>query len=214
MRSNFEENSQIKVTNTVYLIEDNLKMQQSIENMLGFLGYKVISFSNGGDFLAAQLQDAPAVVVTDMRMPDISGVELQAELIKRGRNLPIIFISGESTLAQGILAMQQGAIEFLTKPFEREEFLAAIVRGLELDAKNVRSFLQKQSFEQQLQSLAPREREAFELLALGYSNAQIQEALQISLSTAKQYKSEVMRKLNLRSLAQLISLKKQVFDTK
>jgi DNA-binding CsgD family transcriptional regulator len=73
--------------------------------------------------------------------------------------------------------------------------------------------LQKQSIEQQLQSLAPREREAFELLALGYSNAQIQEALNISLSTAKQYKSEVMRKLNLTSLAQLISLKK-VSDTK
>ena len=204
-----EERSLNKLVNTVYLIEDSLEMRQSIENMLGFLGYKVISYSCGTDFLNAQIQDAPAVVVTDMRMPDISGVQMQAELNKRGRNIPIIFISGESTVSQGIQAMKQGAIEFLVKPFEREAFLGAIVRGLELDAKNMQAFLQKSAFEESLKVLSPREREAFDLLAQGFNNAQIQEALKVSLPTAKQYKAEVMRKLNLRSLAQLIALKKQ-----
>jgi len=208
-----KERSLNKLVNTVYLIEDSLEMRQSIENMLGFLGYKVISYSCGTDFLNAQIQDAPAVVVTDMRMPDISGVQMQAELIKRGRNIPIIFISGESTVSQSIQAMKQGAIEFLEKPFEREAFLGAIVRGLELDAKNIQAFLQKSTFEESLKVLSPREREAFDLLAQGFNNAQIQEALKVSLPTAKQYKSEVMRKLNLRSLAQLIALKKQSGNT-
>ena len=162
-----EERSLNKLLNTVYLIEDSLEMRQSIENMLGFLGYKVISFSCGTDFLNAQIQDAPAVVVTDMRMPDISGVQMQAELIKRGRNIPIIFISGESTVSQSIQAMKQGAIEFLEKPFEREAFLGAIVRGLELDAKNMQSFLQKSAFEESLKVLSPRERDTFDLLAPG-----------------------------------------------
>ena len=208
-----EERSLNKLLNTVYLIEDSLEMRQSIENMLGFLGYKVISFSCGTDFLNAQIQDAPAVVVTDMRMPDISGVQMQAELIKRGRNIPIIFISGESTVSQSIQAMKQGAIEFLEKPFEREAFLGAIVRGLELDAKNMQSFLQKSAFEESLKVLSPRERDTFDLLAQGFNNAQIQEALKVSLPTAKQYKGEVMRKLNLRSLAELIALKKQASNT-
>lgn len=208
-----KERSLNKLVNTVYLIEDSLEMRQSIENMLGFLGYKVISYSCGTDFLNAQIQDAPAVVVADMRMPDISGVQMQAELIKRGRNIPIIFISGESTVSQSIQAMKQGAIEFLEKPFEREAFLGAIVRGLELDAKNMQAFLQKSTFEESLKVLSPREREAFDLLAQGFNNAQIQEALKVSLPTAKQYKSEVMRKLNLRSLAQLIALKKQSGNT-
>jgi len=208
-----KERSLNKLLNTVYLIEDSLEMRQSIESMLGFLGYKVISYSCGTDFLNAQIQDAPAVVVTDMRMPDISGVQMQAELIKRGRNIPIIFISGESTVSQSIQAMKQGAIEFLEKPFEREAFLGAIVRGLELDAKNMQAFLQKSTFEESLKVLSPREREAFDLLAQGFNNAQIQEALNVSLPTAKQYKSEVMRKLNLRSLAQLIALKKQSGNT-
>ena len=208
-----KERSLNKLLNTVYLIEDSLEMRQSIENMLRFLGYKVISYSCGTDFLNAQIQDAPAVVVADMRMPDISGVQMQAELIKRGRNIPIIFISGESTVSQSIQAMKQGAIEFLEKPFEREAFLGAIVRGLELDAKNMQAFLQKSAFEESLKVLSPREREAFDLLAQGFNNAQIQEALKVSLPTAKQYKSEVMRKLNLRSLAQLIALKKQASNT-
>ena len=103
--------------------------------------------------------------------------------------------------------MKQGAIEFLIKPFERDQILSAIERGLEQDAAYMRSSIVQSNLEERLKSLAPREREVFELLALGFNNAQIQEKLQIALSTAKQYKSEVMRKLNLSSLAQLIALK-------
>jgi len=147
------------------------------------------------------------VIITDMRMPDINGLELQAELLKRGRQIPIIFISGQSTFPQTISAMKQGAIEFLIKPFDRDQILSAVERGLEQDAAYMHSLTKRHSLEEKLKSLSPREREVFELLAIGFNNAQLQEKLQIALPTAKQYKSEVMRKLKLSSLAELIALK-------
>jgi FixJ family two-component response regulator len=143
-------------------------------------------------------------------MPDMSGVELQAELVQRGRAIPIIFISGESTVQQTVTAMKQGAIEFLVKPFERDELLSAVIRGLEQDTLHMHQYVEKKTLEEGLKTLAPREREVFELLSLGLNNAEIQEKLQISLPTTKQYKSEVMRKLNLRSLSQLIALRASI----
>lgn len=191
----------------IYLIDDDDSMRKIIASMLGFLGYQVHVFSSAVDFLEHSVKGAPAVIITDMRMPDMDGVELQAELIKRGRQIPMIFISGQSTVPQTISAMKQGAIDFLVKPFDRDQLLLAVVRGLEQDAINMRAYIERATLEEGLKALAPREREVFELLSLGFNNAQIQEKLNISLPTAKQYKSEVMRKLNLRSLAQLIALK-------
>ena len=191
----------------IFLIDDDESMRKVLAGMLTFLGYQVHVYESAIEFLKVSMQAAPAVIITDMRMPDMNGVELQAELLNRGRQIPIIFISGESTVPQTISAMKQGAIEFLVKPFERDQLLSAVVRGLEQDAKFMHSFISQAHFELQLKDLAPREREVFELLAIGFNNAQIQEKLQISLPTTKQYKSEVMRKLNLSSLAHLIALK-------
>jgi FixJ family two-component response regulator len=192
----------------IFLIDDDESMRFTLKGMLDFLGYQVYAFESPLEFLNTSIQQAtPAVIITDMRMPEMNGVELQSELLKRGRKTPIIFISGESTLPQTISAMKQGAIEFLIKPFERDQILLAIERGLEQEAAYMGFSLEQSALENSLKSLAPREREVFELLALGFNNAQIQEKLQIALSTAKQYKSEVMRKLNLSSLAELIALK-------
>jgi len=196
------------VSKHIFLIDDDESMLLTLKGMLEFLGYSVDAFESALEFLNTSIEVMPAVIITDMRMPGMNGVELQSELLKRGRKTPIIFISGESTLPQTISAMKQGAIEFLIKPFEREQILSAIERGLEQDAAYMRFSSEQSALENSLKSLAPREREVFELLALGFNNAQIQEKLQIALSTAKQYKSEVMRKLNLSSLAELIALKK------
>jgi len=191
----------------VFLIEDSEPMRQSLVGMLEFLGYQVQSFSSAVDFLRVPIQVGPAVVITDMRMPDMTGVELQAELLKRGRQIPIIFISGESTIQQSIDAMKQGAMEFLIKPFERDQLLAAVAKGLEQDAGYMRSHIEQSALEENLKKLSARQLETFELLSQGFNNAEIMERLNVSLATAKQYKSEVMRKLGLRSLAQLIALK-------
>ena len=191
----------------IFLIDDDESMRTVLKGMLEFLGFQVHVYASAIEFLKVSMQAAPAVIITDMQMPVMSGVELQAELLKRGRQIPIIFISGESTLPETISAMKQGAIEFLLKPFERDQLLSAVVRGLEQDIAYMRSYLDQAALEEGLRTLSRREREVFELLALGFNNSQIQEKLQISLPTAKQYKAEVMRKLNLNSLAHLIALK-------
>jgi len=191
----------------IFLIDDDESMRISLKGILEFLGYQVNVFESAVEFLKIKIEVAPVVIITDMRMPDINGLELQAELLKRGRQIPIIFISGQSTFPQTISAMKQGAIEFLIKPFDRDQILPAVERGLEQDAAYMHSLTKRHSLEEKLKSLSPREREVFELLAIGFNNAQLQEKLQIALPTAKQYKSEVMRKLNLSSLAELIALK-------
>ena len=191
----------------IFLIDDDESMRTVLKGMLEFLGFQVHVYASAIEFLKVSMQAAPAVIITDMQMPDMSGVELQAELLKRGRQIPIIFISGESSLPQTISAMKQGAIEFLLKPFERDQLLSAVVRGLEQDVAYMRSYVVQTTLAEGLKGLSPREREVFELLAIGFNNLQIQEKLNISLPTAKQYKSEVMRKLNLSSLAHLMALK-------
>ena len=191
----------------IFVIEDDESMRETLSAILSFLGYQVHLFSNPLEFLKTTIQVAPAIIITDMRMPDMSGVELQAELLKRGRQVPIIFISGESTVPQTISAMKQGAIEFLTKPFEREQLMQAVVRGLKQDAIEMHTHLERMAIEESLKGLAPRERQVFDLLSVGFNNAEIMARMGISLDTAKQYKSEVMRKLGLRSLSQLIALK-------
>ena len=191
----------------IFVIEDDESMRETLSAILSFLGYQVHLFSNPLEFLKTTIQVAPAIIITDMRMPDMSGVELQAELLKRGRQFPIIFISGESTVPQTISAMKQGAIEFLTKPFEREQLMQAVVRGLKQDAIEMHTHLERMAIEESLKGLAPRERQVFDLLSVGFNNAEIMARMGISLDTAKQYKSEVMRKLGLRSLSQLIALK-------
>ena len=191
----------------IFVIEDDESMRETLSAILSFLGYQVHLFSNPLEFLKTTIQVAPAIIITDMRMPDMSGVELQAELLKRGRQFPIIFISGESTVPQTISAMKQGAIEFLTKPFEREQLMQAVVRGLKQDAIEMHTHLERMAIEESLKGLAPRERQVFDLLSVGFNNAEIMARMGISLDTAKQYKSEVMRKLGLHSLSQLIALK-------
>jgi two-component system response regulator TtrR len=190
----------------VYLIDDDASMRSAIKGILGSFDYQVHLFSSAKDFLDAQTHATPAVIVVDMSMPDLSGVELQAELHKRGWKIPMIFISGDSTLPQVVTAMKGGAVEFLLKPFDREELHAAVVKGLAQDINRMRSDMHRVAVEERLQKLTPREREVFDRLSLGYNNAQIQSALNISLPTAKQYKSVVMRKLSIGSLSELLTL--------
>jgi two-component system, LuxR family, response regulator FixJ len=195
-----------QVSGHVFLIEDDDELRADIERMLGFYGYRVRSFSNPKEYLALNSQAAPAVVVTDMRMPEMSGVELQAELIRQGRKIPIVFISGQSEDHQIVKALKSGAVDFILKPFAREDLLAAVAKGLEIDTLEMYALIRKNELEEKLKSLSPREKQVFELLVKGHNNREIIEALGISLPTAKQYKSEVMYKLRVRSLSELISI--------
>ena len=139
-------------------------------------------------------------------MPGMSGVDLQEKLLSHGRQMPIIFISGESTVSEAVKAMSNGAFEFLLKPFSRESLLSAVSKALALDAQLMRDLIKQVEFEQKLKALSPREREVFKLMTKGYGNAELANELGVALSTVKEYKSEMMYKLRLRSLSELIAL--------
>lgn len=191
---------------TVYLIEDHDDLRIGLEKMLHNLGFVVHGFSKASDFLEANLNHSPAVIISDMRMPQMSGVELQATLLERGKKTPVLFISGESTVEQSIKAMKQGAFEFLIKPFSQKSLMAAVSRGIEIDLWNMNAALVAENFENRLRVLSPRELQVFWLLTKGYSNSEIMMNLGISLATAKQYKTQVMQKIGMHSISELVEL--------
>ena len=190
----------------VFLVEDDDDLRSDLERTLQFCGYTVFCFANPEKFLSEFKPIVPATLITDMRMPKLSGVELQSELLEKGHKIPIIFISGESADEQIIKAFKKGAFDFLLKPFSREDFLSAVARAIEQDSIAMQELIQKTRLGEALKTLSPRELQVFNLLVKGYGNKELVNALGISLSTVKEYKSEVMYKLRLRSLAELISL--------
>jgi RNA polymerase sigma factor (sigma-70 family) len=190
----------------VDVVEDDDSLRNSISDLLGFAGYRVRAWRDAEAFLDNLPQTAPAVVVTDMRMPGRSGVEMHTELVARGRSMPVIYISGESSVPQSIEAMKLGALDFLVKPFSREDLLKAVAAGMEKDRRQMQQLIEQARFDQALAHLSPREREVLELLLKGFNNTEIVDALSISLPTAKQYKSQIMRKLGARSLSELMKL--------
>lgn len=190
----------------VFVVDDDDGLRESVASLLRFVGYQVHCWPAAQPFLQGIPRVAPAVLVTDMRMPGMSGVELHAELIRQGRLVPVIYISGESTVPQTIQAMKQAAFDFLVKPFGREELLAAVAGALERDRRQMQELIRRARFEEARASLSPRQAQVHDLLLQGFGNREIVDALGISMPTAKQYKAEVMHKLGVRSLAELLAL--------
>jgi len=137
-------------------------------------------------------------------------VNLQSALLEINRVIPFIFISGESTDYQIIQSMKQGAIDFLIKPFNSDQLFTAINKGIELDRVFIREIIFQKDQAFILKKLSPRESQVYELLKKGYSNSELSQTLGISLETTKQYKQEVMRKLELKSLSELIKFSSQL----
>ena len=184
---------------TIHLIEDDVSQRDSIESLLAFKGFITKSYSMAKDFLQTLPFERPAIVITDIQLPDISGVDLHRMLLEKNINSPIIFISGEASIQESIDAMKQGAIEFLVKPFEIDTLIAAVNNAIKIELKEINlNFL--------LKNLSPRELEVYNLLLQGLNNQELIDKLHLSLPTVKQYKSEVMRKLKVNSLSKLIEL--------
>lgn len=184
---------------TIHLIEDDVSQRDSIESLLAFKGFITKSYSTAKDFLQTLPFERPAIVIADIQLPDISGVDLHRMLMEKNINPPIIFISGEASIQESIDAMKQGAIEFLVKPFEIDTLIAAVNNAIKIELKEINlNFL--------LKNLSPREFEVYNLLLQGLNNQELIDKLHLSLPTVKQYKSEVMRKLKVNSLSKLIEL--------
>ena len=184
---------------TIHLVEDDVSQRDSIESLLVFKGYITQSYSSANDFLKNAPFEGPAIVIVDIQLPDISGVDLHRILMEKNITIPIIFISGEASIQQSVDAMKQGAIEFLVKPFEIDLLLDAVHKASKIELKETHLNLL-------LKNLSPREHEVYKLLLEGFNNQELIDKLHLSLPTIKQYKSEVMRKLKVNSLSKLIEL--------
>ena len=190
----------------IFLIEDDQALRLDLIDALQFAGYSVHDFGDPDQFLLEFRPLVPVVLITDMRMPNKTGIQLQEELVSKGHRLPIIFISGESTDQQIVKAFNNGAFDFLLKPFGREALFSVVAKAMEKDIIAMTDHIRKAQLTESLKILSPRERQVFELMAKGYGNKELVEALGVSLPTVKEYKSEMMYKLRLRSLAELMAL--------
>lgn len=190
----------------IFILDDDKAMTKLLNIMLIQMGYITFLYSNAIDFLKAIPEVSPSILITDMNMPEMTGIEVQAEIVRLERTMPIIFLSGDSSVPQAITALKQGAVDFLLKPVNLQQLKAAVETAFESAMQTIQSAINKSSLETRLMVLTLRERETYELMILGYNNTEIFEALSVSLPTTKQYKVAVMRKLKVKSLSTLIDL--------
>jgi FixJ family two-component response regulator len=191
----------------VYLVDDNAEIRFHLKALLVNKGYKVHEFEGAQAFLDGNVQlERPCVLVLDMRMPKLSGLDLQNHLKLQNIFIPIIFISGESQHQEIINAMKGGAIEFLWKPFKSDDLLAAIQRGMNLDTANT-NLIERKSKLYALQSTLTRQENKIFLMKLkGLGNKDIGKELGISSDTVKKHRAQVLEKMQVNSLHELLLL--------
>jgi FixJ family two-component response regulator len=190
----------------VFLVDDDQLFRRSTARLIRTAGLNVQPFSSARDFLKSPRAEGPACLVLDVRMPGLSGMDLQRELVQSGFHIPIIFITGHGDIPMSVRAMKAGAVEFLTKPFRSRVLLDAIRAAIERD----RSTLQKQSEIRELrdryEQLTPREREVMTLVAKGLLNKQVAGELSTTEATIKFHRAHIMKKMRANSLADLIRM--------
>jgi FixJ family two-component response regulator len=188
----------------IYIIDDDASMRSSLARMLTSYGYSTEAYECAEDFIEQSIPVSPAAVLLDMRMPTMTGIELQMKLNNMGRQTPIIFISGESMPHEIVTSMKQGAIDFLLKPFNLDDLLKSIGSAVESDKLIFESITQSLTVKQKYESLTPREKEVFALLVEGLMNKDIAVQLGTTDATIKVHKSRVMDKMKADSLQELV----------
>jgi FixJ family two-component response regulator len=191
----------------VYLVDDNANIRHHLNVLLVNHGYVVHEFESAQTFLDSFIKLVhPCVLILDMRMPKLRGLDLQKHFKRHGIFIPIIFISGESQPQEIIEAMKAGAIEFLWKPFKSDDMIGAIKRGIKLDTAN-ENFVQRKNKLQSLQSvLTPQENRVFLLLTNGLGNKDIGKQLGILSDTVKKHRAHILEKMGVKNLNELLTL--------
>ena len=187
----------------IHIVDDDDSLRSALQRLLAAAGYRVKAYASAGEFLLDPPADAPGCLLLDLRMPGPSGLDLQEALARHGIRLPVIFLSGHGDLATGVRAMKAGAVDFLSKPVEREPLLAAVARALEVDAAQRAASGVDREMRARFAQLTAREREVFELVAAGRLNKQIADALGIAERTVKAQRAQVMAKLGAANAAEL-----------
>lgn len=191
---------------TIYLVDDDPSARDGLSRLIRVGGFQVRSFSSAREFLDAGPPAGPGCVVLDVRMPGVSGLELQERLARVACPLPVIFITGHGDIPMSVQAMKQGAIDFLTKPVDGPQLLAAIGQALERDREARRRHVEHGEVWRRVDQLTAREREVMALVIRGLLNKQIAARLGIAEPTVKIHRGRVMEKLGVASVAELVTL--------
>jgi RNA polymerase sigma factor (sigma-70 family) len=189
---------------TIFIVDDDPSVRDSMELMLRSVGFDVKTFAAAQDFLNADLQEGPGCLILDVRMPGMSGLDLQEKLVSAKTPLPVIFITGHGTVPMSVRAMKAGAVDFLQKPFEEQDLLDAIHRAINQQRERRSRTDEADDIQQRVNALTPREHEVFSLLVIGMANKEIAHKLGTSERTIKAHRAKVMEKMNAGSFADLV----------
>lgn len=196
---------------TVFVVDDDASIRKSLARLLRAGGYAAETFASAGEFLASGRQQAsPACLVLDVRLPGLTGMELQARLRALQSTLAIVFITGHGDIPMSVEAMKGGAVDFLPKPFDDSQLLAAVARALGKSVRDHETRREIQSIQDRLATLTPREREVMELIVTGLLNKQVADRLGTVEKTIKVHRARVLEKMQVQSLAELARLAERV----
>jgi FixJ family two-component response regulator len=190
---------------TVFVVDDDEDVRRSLERLLRAAGLQSRLFASPQQFLE-QARDVPGCLVLDLRMPQMSGLELQARLAKSGLHFPVIFLTGHGDVPTTVRAMKSGAADFLTKPYRSKDLLAAVQAALERDRTRRQIQLERADLRRRAASLTPREKEVFRMVVSGAANKVIADQLGIAERTVKVHRDRVMEKMRVVSVAELTRL--------
>jgi FixJ family two-component response regulator len=190
----------------VFVVDDDPLVRDSVADLLNSSDFTVQTFGSASEFVQGQRPDVPACLILDVELPDISGLDLQTELAKSGIEMPIVFLTGHGDIPMSVRAMKAGAVEFLTKPFGKQELLDAIKEALLRDAVIRKQRSESLELQRRLGTLTPRERQVLALVVTGLLNKQIAGELGTTDLTIKVHRGRVMRKMGADSVADLVRM--------
>jgi FixJ family two-component response regulator len=188
---------------TVFVIDDDDQMRAAMQRLLKSVGLRAEAFASPQEFLRRKLPDGPSCLILDVRLPGMSGLDVQRKLTETGLQIPVIFITGHGDIPMTVKAMKSGAVEFLTKPFRDQDLLDAIQQALQRENEIRQQQHEIQDLQERYQTLTAREREVMGLLASGMLTKQIASRLGTSEITAQVHRGQVMRKMDANSPAEL-----------
>ena len=195
---------------TIFVIDDDPSVRQALESLIKSVGWRVRTYGSAQEFLGSGQLDAPGCLVLDVRLPGLSGLDLQQALAQAKSHLPIIFITGHGDIPMSVQAMKAGAVEFLPKPFREQDLLDALKLALSRDRATRLQQAKLAALRERYDSLTPREQEVMGLVVSGLLNKQIAATLGVSEVTVKVHRGQIMQKMQADSLANLVRMAEQL----